>query len=361
MKKLNSGRAICTILLLASFSSVGGILFSVDFAHASDISVAVSIPDFVPIISNVGKEHVRIIEIMPPGSDPHGFTLTQAKMEEISNSDVIVLANSKLLSYEASIKTNYPSKAFLDFPDYEREGAVLGSFPGYSECAHGYWLEANNSISIARAFEKEIAILDPQSQAEYANNLMSFVSRVETAKSDMQELSEIHQLKGKSVVAVIPGVNYIIENMEMNVGFVLLAEGGGFASGSALLKIEQSLRNGENLAIVCPEIMKDAKPGEVSRQISEDTGAPVVYVRFLSPENEESYVSQLYYNAAQFVSIKMENRINHGQSSLYLIAIVLIAAVAIAEAYFIFRLRSRHWEAKEIERETSSGKEAKLK
>jgi ABC-type Zn uptake system ZnuABC Zn-binding protein ZnuA len=356
MKKVGPGRTICVVILLFTFSSIGVVLLSAGYVRADSVSVAVSISDFIPIVSDIGQDHVQITGIMPAGSDPHGFAMTQAKMEEISGADIIVLASSNLLSFEENIKTNYPDKVYLDFPDYELEGATLDDFPGYPDNEHGYWLKANNSISIAGAFEKGLATFDPQNQEEYENNLDSFISRVETAMSVMERLSEDHGLKDKGVVATVPGVNYIIQNMGMNVEFVLLTEGSGFASGQALLEIEASLTKGESIAIVCPESMRNAKAGEVSEQISEDTGAPVIYVRFLSSENEESYIYQLYYNAAQFTSMGEREASGDSLSSLYLIAIVLVAVVALAEAYVIFRLRSRSWEMEAIVKERTSRK-----
>ncbi|MFQ6059831.1 MAG: metal ABC transporter substrate-binding protein [Thermoplasmata archaeon] len=341
-------RTVFLVLLPPIFFCSCAFSLTTVHAQADELSVAVSLPDFIPIVSDIGQEHVRITGIMPPGTDPHGFTLTPAKIEEISSADIIVLANSNLLNYERNIRENYPDKVYLDFLDYEKDGASLDDFPDYPRNSHGYWLKADNGIAIAKAFERKLAVRDSQHIEEYERNLNAFISRVEVAKSDLDTLSQIHELRNKKVIAAVPGVNYIIQNTKMRVGRVLLSEGSGFASGQALLEIEQSLINGENLAIVCPESMREAKVGEISRQISQDTGAPVVYVRFLSSQNEESYISQLYYNAAQFLSIGARSEIRSDQSLLFVIAIALISILALAEAYVIFRLRSRSWEMREM-------------
>ena len=100
-------------------------------------------------------------------------------------------------------------------------------------------------------------------------------------------------------MGVVPGVAYTLDNLGLGVGAFLLAEGAGFVGGEQLATIAERLKNGSYAGLVCPLSMKDAKPGEAARQVAGDTGASVIYTRFLDADPDaDTFLSQASYNAA---------------------------------------------------------------
>lgn len=265
----------------------------------SAIDVVCSLPDFMPIVKAIGKDEVNVTSIMPPGTDPHSFTVTKSTMDNIKNSDLILLANSKLLHFEEKIKENYKYKC-LDFGDYEKYGASLDSFPKYNKNPHGYWLKLENGIAIAKAVKDALSSISPQNKDFFGRNLELFIREVENSKNVTREIVEEEGLENKSCVAIVPGVCYIIQNMGVDVGDVLLGEELGFASGKEIAKVEEKLKSSEYCCIVLPEFMKNSKAGEIARQMSEDTGKPVVYVKFIMASKDDSYTALHYKNLIRF-------------------------------------------------------------
>ncbi|HID74097.1 MAG TPA: hypothetical protein EYP43_03505, partial [Thermoplasmata archaeon] len=309
-------------------------------AQGAEVRVVVSLPDMEPVVRDVGGRHVEVSSILPPGSDPHGFTVTQEVMADIADADILVLANSDLLGFEGDVVENFPDIERLDFPDYEAEGATLDPFPGYDRNEHGYWLKIDNARAIARGFAAAISRIDPDNADEYAHNLDAFSGRLDRASDDLDLLSDHHGLRGKKVVAAVPGVAYIVQNMRMDVGAILLAEGSGFVGGSAVLDVQKGLSSGEYIAIVCPESMREARAGEVSEQLSRDTGAPVIYVRFLSVEDSDDFLSQVYYNAGQLaLASRAGGSSGAVDMSLAYAALGAMGALVFAEAFVIVRCR----------------------
>lgn len=269
----------------------------------SAIDVVCSLPDFMTIVKAIGKDKVNVTSIMPPGTDPHSFTVTKSTMDDIKNSDLILLANSKLLHFEEKIKENYKYKC-LDFEDYEKYGVTLDSFPKYNKNPHGYWLKLENGIAIAKAVKDTLSSILPQNRDFFERNLELFIQEVKNSKRVTKEIVKEEGLENKSCVAIVPGVCYIIQNMGVNVGDVLLGEELGFASGKEIAKVEEKLKSSVYCCIVLPEFMKNSKAGEIARQMSKDTGKPVVYVKFIMASKNDSYTALHYKNLIRFADLK---------------------------------------------------------
>ncbi|MBW1933919.1 MAG: zinc ABC transporter substrate-binding protein, partial [Deltaproteobacteria bacterium] len=166
-------------IIVPSLSSGGG--------GEEKVNVVVSVSDFIPLVKAVGGSFVEVNSILPPGSDPHSFYITQDTVKQIENADIIVLANSRLLSYETNIKENYPEKRYLDFDDYN---VTLDSFPGYGANPHGYWLKFENALAIAEKIRDELSELRP-SEREYFNSSFARLElEVTGAREDIRRISD---------------------------------------------------------------------------------------------------------------------------------------------------------------------------
>jgi len=318
---------MATVIIVPSLSSGGG--------GEEKENVVVSVSDFIPLVKAVGGSFVEVNSILPPGSDPHSFYITQDTVKQIENADVIVLANSRLLSYEANIKENYPEKRYLDFDDYN---VTLDSFPGYGANPHGYWLKFENALAIAEKIRDGLSELRP-SEREYFNSSFARLElEVTGAREDIRRISEERGIYGMKVVAAVPGVCYVVQNAGMEVGAVLMAEGSGFASGKEIGNIEDKLKNGGYGGIVVPEFMKGAKAGEIANQIAGDTGAEVVYVKFSMAGSDDSYVNDCYHNAMELSTLAVGGGSggDSGQvDSGYLIPVILSPVLFVILQFFV--------------------------
>ncbi|GEM_PF-505867 len=303
--------------------------------------VVSTLPDIAGIVREICGGGVDIETVLPPGADPHGFSVTTETLESLRDADLIVYAYSSFLSFEQDIKDNFPDTPGLDFPDYEKKGASLDSFPGFEFCQHGYWLKLDNALAIGRAVAEKMGEIDPANATYYKTRAEAFAENVDHAKKALHDITAENNLLGKKVVTAVPGVNYVVENMGMEVGATLVSEESGFASGKQLMDVEKKLSDGEYVGIVCPLSMREGKAGEISEQVAKDTGARVVYVRFLAGENVDGFFSQVYFNAAQMALLSEENGVGGGENTYALIALGAVSAVALAEGAVIYRLRTR--------------------
>ncbi len=286
--------SLITLILIFS------VLLSSISVTSGKMLVACSIPDFVPIVEEIGGNAVKVVSIMPPGCDPHAFTISEKTMNLLEKAKLIVLADSKLISFERKIKETFPKKC-IDFNDYK--GVKLDNFSSYKPCYHGYWLKLENGIAIAKAVKKALCKLDPKDKDYFESNLELFEKQVREAERVINEMSNV---KGKYCIAAVPGVCYIAENSGMKIGAVLMDESAGFVSGGELVRLEKEMTKKDYVCIIVPKFAKNSKVGKIASQLAEDSGKPVVYVKFVMADKNDTYVGIAYYNAMALNSERVE-------------------------------------------------------
>ena len=292
---------ISYFLFILTFSSTNLAAQEEDHTGPKKITVAVSLPDMVSIASSVGGNYTQCFNILPEGGDPHSFVPTADLIDRIKSSEIVVFAMSNELSYENQIKNSLKEDNYqgiiLDFrTDYMPRGATLLDFPGFKNCIHGYWMKPKNGIAIAESVADALIRAGASPEAINAS-LRFFSNEVEEMREKGRELVRDAGIEGKSMVAAVPAVNYILDSFGIEVGAILVKEGAGFVSGSELTKIGEELESGKYAAIACPEAFRNAKAGEISRQLARDYGTNIVYLEMFSVE--KSYVSIGYQNAAR--------------------------------------------------------------
>jgi len=272
------------------------------------LRVAVTLPDLAPIVRTLGGEKVEVLEVMPPGSDPHSFTLTADALASIQSADLIVFGKSDFLQFEKELSAAAGNIDRVDWPDYERHGAALKDFPGFSGNPHGYWLGFGNAKAIASGIAEALILkgLDP---VQVAESLRTFSEEVDAMSKSGKELMVNVGRERSRWVGMIPGVLYSIDNLGVSVADVVYREGGGFASGADLLVIEDKLREREWAGVVCPLSMRGSKAGEMAEQIARDTGAPVAYVKFLDARSGDSFLALAAYNASAISVAAVEGEV----------------------------------------------------
>jgi len=310
------------------------LLFLPSAAHG--LNVVVSLPDFETIVKEVGGNDINTSVILPPGADPHSFSLIPDDVERIKKADLIVLANSNLLSYEQEIIKNYNGN-YVDFDDYAAHGATLKNFGDFENNPHGYWMDVNNSIAIAKAIAVKLGEVDAERKEVFESNLNYFTKSMKDAQNVSIEMAKEKGIYGKRVVAMVPGVCYIANNLGMNTDEILLTEGSANVDIQKLQRVKEGLREGEYIMILVPEFLKDAKAGEMAHQIAVDTNSTIAYVRFAI--GGESFSSIFYHNAMEIVSARGSSTISEKNVSWFIALIASLIVLSLIEGFLIYECR----------------------
>jgi len=306
--------------------------------------VLVTLSDMATIVRAVAGDMVETRAIMPPGADPHAFTITAEQVRDFGNAALIVYAYSEYHEFEHAIKTALPGKPSLDWADYAAHGGVLHDVPDYPQNPHAPWLYLPNAGAIARAVAERLERMGLPREALQAR-LSLFGADLQAMQRRCLTLAQERGLTDRPMLAIVPGVCDAIANFGVPVGDVLMAEGTGTVAGKRLQQAVNRLRDGTYSAVVCPLSMRQSKQGEAARQVASDSGAPLVYVHFLDAKPEQdTYLSLAADNMAAIAGLSADRKAQASQPSASAgrpWAWPLILIVAVLAAWWIGKRTAR--------------------
>ena len=304
--------------------------------------IVVSIPSLAMIVKHITGNASIIDTILPEGVDPHSYSLTVEDVEKINKADLLILADVEHLTLEAQILEISENKIFLDFKNYTAYGAYMIDIPGFKHNFHGYWIYPDNALAIAEAIHDTLSSMFPQLKEHYDENLNVFKEKISELKMEFRAVSEKYGLNNTGVAIAVPGVAYIAKMFGFEIKALFIKGPGRFINATEIAKIENDIRSGKIKYIVCESILKDAKAGELSEQIAEDTGIQVIYVSIFSLRILKDYFSLMTYNIAAVESVVSHQEGGKDQQlqlfSMYIV-VGILAIISFIEGFIIFRMR----------------------
>jgi zinc transport system substrate-binding protein len=163
---------------------------------AERISVAVSVPPQAWLVEQIGGDRVTVQTLVPPGQDPHLFSLTPKRTLELARARVYFAAG---LEFEETLVPRLKdSAAALRIVDMtagiarELEGEAEH---GHADDDHGHnhevdrhvWVTPGNLIVMARHTATALSELDPEQRAAYAERLAAFEARMQALDESLAE------------------------------------------------------------------------------------------------------------------------------------------------------------------------------
>ena len=291
----------------------------------------------------VGNLSIPVDYIIPDGVDPHSYSLTTNDVNKLSSANLLVLADMEHLTIESNMRGYASSAIVLDFANYSKYGAVMLPIPGFEHDFHGYWMYPDNSLAIAKALVVTLTTALPQYKEAFEANYKIFESRISTIKAEFQTLSKQYSLNNEGVVIAVPGVAYFAFSLGFNISATLVKGPNRFINVTELSEVEENIRDGLIKYVLLPVSLIEGKPGEISAQLSRDTGIAIIYVKIFLIGNFDSFSDFISYDIGY-----IESQLAHGGSTstasssnllLYYFIIGLLSLISISEGLIIFKYR----------------------
>ncbi len=297
------------------------------------------------IVKEIVGDLFETVVILPPGTDPHSFSLTPDLVSKLEESKLIVLIDPDQFQLEKSIITNDQLKAipYLSVTNYSKYGWEYHSVLTIKTNFHGSWLYPNNGLAIAKALTDYLKSRYPQYEYTLETNLEEFQNSIFSLKSQLSNLTKFIDVSRINALLMVPGVYYVVNFTGIKVGDIVLTESGAYPSASRIAEIEAKLKKGELNLIVAPLEAKGSRVGELAEQLSQETGVPVAYVATFSSFGFSKYKDLIQFDVSSIisVSVNVKSSVTGGEISdfLYWFIIGVLSLIVVAEAYIIFKYR----------------------
>lgn len=262
----------------------------------STVKVAVTIPDFIPIVETLGRGSIEIIPVLPAGVDPVTYTLPEDFSIPEDTIDLVIFANSGFYGFEGEITAMISDLDTVDWDDYTRHGAVLEIFPYYENNMHGFWLSHENARAIAAAIA-EALMLRGLNVEKVTERLTVFTEELDAVTKSGIDLITTLDRQRSTWAVMTPDLAYIIHNMDLGVGDVARRENGVLVTGQDRQEIINNLYDGTYAGILTPVSMKGSELDQLAQQIATEARAPLCYVHYLDGAVGGSYIAQASFNA----------------------------------------------------------------
>ncbi len=183
------------------------------------VVVAATIFPLADIAKQVGGEHVRVVQVLPPGVSEHSGTLTPQQLSALQDAKVIFQIGVGLDDHLVErIASTFPEikPIAVDQSIAIREFGSEGEHHDAGPDPH-YWLTVPNAVKIAETVAGELSQLDPENAAAYQANFEAYVQELNELEKELQQMATSAQ--HKEFIAVHDAWSYFAEHY----GFELVA------------------------------------------------------------------------------------------------------------------------------------------
>ena len=186
---------------------------------SSKIQIAVSIVPESTFVEAVGKNHVEVTTMIPPGSSPETYEPTPKQMTEFSKSDLFFSIGMPLEKNQLIPNLNTKTKVV------SVDKAVQKQYPdlklGEERDPH-IWLSPKRVIVMIDTIVEELSKIDPQNTAFYQKNGDSYKDQINAV--DLKIQKSLLPVKNRKIIVFHPAFGYLADDYQLEM-YALEEEG----------------------------------------------------------------------------------------------------------------------------------------
>ncbi len=196
-------------------------LFCYGISGASEkLNVVASFYPLAHFAEQVGSEHVKVVNIMPPGVEPHEFEPTPRDMKEIWGSKVFIFNGAGIDPWAERIQKTLKEKGILTVEisrNFILKKSAKNKYRDFNNdmCDPHVWIDpllAQKEIEIIRdAFIK----VDPENEYAYRNNSVTYINKLSLLNKKYKE--GLRSCKIRTIVVSHNAFSYLARRNNLNI------------------------------------------------------------------------------------------------------------------------------------------------
>ncbi|GEM_PF-668436 len=273
-----------TALLAVTLLLIAIVSVTVEGMHASasegisSIHVVVSSSSLLWIVKGVGGDLVSVVNIVPPGTDPHTYEPPPSQLiSMLKRADVVFITGPTHLPVELRIRELAREGAIkaviVDYEDYVRHGLKILPNPRTGlPNPHGYLFSLTGLCVVARTVSDVLSAIDPTHATYFKARADALVQNL------MSELSALRETvpHGLRVGLAGPPLQYVTEELGLNVTFMLLPDVESEPSENDVTALINAVKAHEIDAFLISDMVAAKNPKVIT--LVQGLGIPAVLV-----------------------------------------------------------------------------------
>lgn len=245
---------------------------------SSKIQIAVSIVPESTFVEAVGKNHVEVTTMIPPGSSPETYEPTPKQMTEFSKSDLFFSIGMPLEKNQ--LIPNLNTKTKVVSLDKAVQKQYLDLKLGEERDPH-IWLSPKRVIVMIDTIVEELSKIDPQNTAFYQKNGDSYKDQINAV--DLKIQKSLLPVKNRKIIVFHPAFGYLADDYQLE---MYALEEEGKESTPEHLRQMIDLAKKEHIKVIFYQAETDSNQ---SKAFAEELGGKTVQLEPLA----EDYIGNL--------------------------------------------------------------------
>lgn len=178
------------------------------------------------LVRQVGKDHVDISLVVPPGTSPHAFDVSPQTIKELQGTSVVFAIGHGVDQWVAQIPEGVAGSrmVLLDPGISLREPHEEEESSGHDEEAHGehavgidphYWLDPDNAKIMVRTIADELSRLDPVNSEQYRKNAEEY--RMLLDQKNAEWMAALQPYTKRDIITFHDAFYYFADHFGLNV------------------------------------------------------------------------------------------------------------------------------------------------
>jgi len=279
------------LLINFAFTLLALFIFAIpSYAKEKPIKVMASIFPVADMARQVGKEHVEVHTILPPGASPHVYEPTPSVMKEFSRAKLFVKVGAGLELWAARLMAAAPRdmKAIT-----LSEGLPLIGKDKFGRANPHVWLDPVLAIEMVKKIEKALSEIDPAHSKDFRHNAASYIKELQALDEEIRR--EVASFRIKSFVSFHAAWDYFARRYGLINEGVIEEVPGREPTPQKVRNLIRKIKE-KDIKAIFAEAQFNPRTAEV---IAREAGARVIV---LDPEGSiagESYVKLMRFNLAR--------------------------------------------------------------
>lgn len=254
----------------------------------AQVQVAATTPILADLVRQVGQGRVQVVQVVPPGADPHEFDLSPSVAKRLANVRLLFANGLGLEPFLTRLTPLLPPNAKVVRLGEAQPGLLCEGTNGHGPCDPHLWLDPAYALRYAQRIAQELAQLDPPGQGRYKANLERFQKEVERRDQAFMACG----LKGLKVVVQHDAFRYFARRYGLEVvGSLADTHEREIGSQGFLTLVKRAEKEGVRL------ILAEPKPSKLVQTLARTLQAQValLYADTLD-EKVPTYLALLEHN-----------------------------------------------------------------
>lgn len=270
--------------------------------YGEKLPVAASIFPVADMVRQIGRDHVDVITIIPPGASPHTFSLKPSQVKKISTARIFFIIGAGLESWTEKLapSAQYLSRKIVLSEDMllikgiDRHHPQEDPLDGETESANPHiWLDPENAKTIVDRIVDALGRIDFENKDDYERNGDAYKNELDSLDDTIR--NTIARFGIKRYVSFHSAWDYFALRYGLESVGTIEASPGRHPTPKTILKIVKQIRK-HNIKAVFAEPQLNPRIAEV---IAREVNARVLMLDPIGGpdlKGRDTYIDLMKYN-----------------------------------------------------------------